>query len=160
MKDMPRRTLAMTLSFTLAISASALAKGALRGKTYVGRAPTSGIDGRRHHRLQLHAGGNITLRVARNGRSVTVRFSSAHPILYCNTTKMLKVQTTKPAPISRSGAFHVSISERFAAGPGPPAIVQVVSGRFSGGRVHGTIDTRAAECSGSATFSARARGRG
>jgi hypothetical protein len=154
---MRHRTLAITLSLTLAITAGAFAAGPLRGKTYQGSAPTTGISSEGHHRLRLHAGGNITLRVAGNGRSVTVRFSSPYPVLYCNTTKTLHVQASRPARISSSGAFRASITERFAAGPGLPAIVQVVSGRFSGRTVRGTIHTQAAECSGSANFSASAR---
>jgi len=156
---MRNRTLAIAipLSLTLAVSASALAAGALKGKTYVGSAPTSGIATNHHHRVQLHAGGNIVITVAGNGRSATVRFSSSYPLLYCNTNKTLHVQTTKPATISGSGTFRASISQRFSAGPGPAPIVQVVSGRFSGGRVSGTINTQAAQCSGSASFSARAR---
>jgi len=156
MRTRTRRTLAATVALTLAVSAAALASGPLKGKTYVGSAPATGISSRGHHRLALHAGGNITLKVAGNGRSVTVRFSSSSPVLYCNTTKALQVQSTKPAQISGSGTFRASINERFAAGPGPPAIVQVVSGKFSGRTVRGTISTQAAECSGSASFSASA----
>lgn len=147
----------MTLTLTLALSASALAAGALKGKTYTGSAPTTGSSSRGHHRLTLRAGGNIILQVAGNGKSVTVRFSSSSPVLYCNTTKTLQVQKTKPAPISGSGTFRASISQRFQTGPGPAPITQVVSGRFSGSKVSGTISTQAAECSGSASFSARAR---
>lgn len=149
--------LALTLTLTLSGSAAALASGALKGKTYEGSAPSSGISQEGHHRLKLRAGGNIVLRVAGDGRSVSVRFSSSSPILYCNTTKTLKLQSTKSARISGSGTFSAAIAERFAAGPGPPAIVQVVSGRFSGRTVNGTIHTSAAECSGTASFSARAR---
>ena len=156
MRTRTRRTLVATLALMLAISAAALASGPLKGKTYEGGVPSTGVNAR-GHRVPLHSSGNVVLRVAGNGRSVTVRFSSSSPVLYCNTTKALQVQTTKPAQISGSGTFRASINERFAAGPGPPAIVQVVSGRFSGGRVSGTINTNAAECSGTATFSARAR---
>ena len=103
MRTRTRRTLAATVALTLAVSAAALASGPLKGKTYVGSAPATGISSRGHHRLALHAGGNITLKVAGNGRSVTVRFSSSSPVLYCNTTKALQVQSTKPAQILRLG---------------------------------------------------------
>jgi hypothetical protein len=157
MRTRTRRTLAASLALTLAVSTAALAAGPLKGKTYQGSVPTTGVSSRGHHRLALHAGGNITFKVAGNGRSVTARFSSSYPVLYCNTTKALQVQSTKPAQISGSGTFRATITERFMAGPGPPAIVQVVSGKFSGRTVSGTISTQAAECSGSATFSAKAR---
>ncbi len=156
MRTRTRRTLAATLALTLAISAAALASGPLKGKTYEGGVPSTGVNAK-GHRVPLHSSGNVVLRVAGNGRSVTVRFSSSYPVLYCNTTKALQVQNTKPAKISGSGTFRASINERFAAGPGPPAIVQVVSGRFSGGTVSGTIQTNAAECSGRTSYSARAR---
>lgn len=156
MRTRTRRTLAATLALTLAVSAAALASGPLKGKTYEGGAPFTGTSSR-GHLVKLYAGGNIILRVAGSGRSVTVRFSSSSPVLYCNTTKTLQVQSTKAARISSSGTFRASISERFAAGPGPPGIVQVLSGRFSGHTVKGTIHTEAAECSGVTKFSARAR---
>jgi hypothetical protein len=156
MRKSAYRTLASTVALTLIASATAFASGAVGGKTYVGSAPASGIRKESGRRVPLRAGGNIVLSVARNGRSVTVRFSSSYPLFYCETNKTLKVQTTKSAPISRSGSFTASIAERFEPGPGLPPIVQVVSGRFSGRSVSGTIKTQAAECSGSSSFSARA----
>jgi hypothetical protein len=151
-----RRTLAITLTLTLAGTAGALAAGPLNGKTYEGSTPSYGIN-EYHERVPVRAGGNIILRVARNGRSVSVRFSSSHPVLYCNTLKALHVQSTKSASISGGGTFRASINERFAAGPGAPAIVQVVTGRFSGRHVSGTIYTNASPCSGSTAYSATAR---
>ena len=148
------RTFALALALTAASAASAVAAGALNGKTYEGAAPSIGTS--QGHRVHTHASGDIILRVAGNGRSVSVRFSGA-PVLYCTTQQQLHVQTTKPASISRGGAFRASVAERFAAGPGPPAIVQVVAGQFTGGSVHGSIDTQAAECGGVASFSATTR---
>ncbi len=150
------RALVLTSVLTLAGTTAALA-GPLKGKTYEGGAPSTGTRSEGHHTVKLHAGGNIVLRVAGNGRSVSVRFSSPYPLLYCNTNKALQVQSTKAARISGSGAFTASIAERFKAGPGLPPIVQVISGRFSGGNVSGKIQTNAAECSGVTYFSARAR---
>ncbi len=83
-----------------------------------------GVDGQGHN-SRTHASGNITLHIASSGRSVSIHFSGAAPVLYCVTQQQMRVQTTKPASISRSGIFKASVSERFAAGPGPPAIVQV-----------------------------------
>jgi hypothetical protein len=150
------RISAVTLAITLAASAGALAAGPLRGKTYEGRPPASGIDGE-GHRVHTHATGNVVLRVAGSGKSVTVRLSSSVPLFYCNTQDRIHVQTTKPASISKSGKFTATIEQRFEAGPGPAPVVQVVSGQFSGRTVRGTIHTRAAECSGVGSFSATAR---
>ena len=82
-------------------------------------------------------------------------FPSSHPLLYCNTTEQLHSQSTKAASISGSGSFQATINERFKSGPGAAAIVQVVSGRFSGGSVSGTVHTEAGECGGSTSFSAK-----
>ena len=154
MTKQARRISAVTLAVVAATSAGALAAGASSGRTYEGAAPSMGLS--QGHHVPTHATGNIVLRVARNGKSVSVRFSGA-PVLYCTTQQQIHVQTTKAATISRSGTFKASIGERFAAGPGPPAIVQVVSGQFSGSSVRGSIDTHAAECGGVASFSATMR---
>jgi hypothetical protein len=149
------RALAITLLLTLATSAAALAAGPLKGKTYKGAGPSSGVDSE-GQRQRLNATSPIVLAVAGSGKTVTVRFTSTSPVLYCQTTKPLSNQSTKPAKISASGSFRATVSERFSAGPGPAAIEQVVSGRFSGGTVKGTIHTEAGECGGIAGFSATA----
>ena len=156
MRKSAYRMLASTAALTLVASATAFAAGAVGGKTYTGSVPKFGIRKESGHRVGLRAGGNIILSVAHSGHSVTVRFSSAYPVLYCLTNKPLKVQTSKPVKISSSGSFTASIPERFQPGPGLAPIVQVVSGHFSGKSVSGTIKTQAAECSGSTSFSARA----
>jgi len=145
-------TAVLTLVFTG--GAVALAAGPLRGKTYTGGVPSTGVESHGHH-VRTHASGDITLHVSSNGRSVSVHFTGA-PVFYCVTQQQIHVQTTKAASITRSGSFKASVGERFAAGPGPPAIVQVISGQFSGGSVRGSIRTQAAECSGVASFSASA----
>lgn len=155
MMKTPLRLAAAALALTLTGGAMALAAGPLRGKTYTGGAPSTGVDGQGHH-VRTHASGDITLRVSGSGRSVSVHFTGA-PVLYCVTQEQIRVQTSKAASISRSGSFKASVSERFAAGPGPPAIVQLISGQFSGGAVKGSIRTQAAECGGVASFSASAR---
>jgi hypothetical protein len=147
---------AIALALTLAGAAGALAAAPLKGKTYEGSAPSSGISDEGHHHVRLYGGGKITLRVASSGGSVTVHFSSPYPVLYCRTQEALHVQNTKPARISSSGAFKASVSERFRAGPGASGIEQVIAGHFSGGTVSGTIHTKAGACSGVASFSARA----
>jgi hypothetical protein len=153
-----RRALAAGLTIALVSAAGALAAGPLRGKTYQGGAPSYGVSSEGHHRVRTHATGNVILRVGSSGRSVTVRFSpSSFPVLYCNTQQRIRVQTGKSASISSSGSFKAAVGERFAAGPGPPGIVQIITGRFSGGFVSGKIATHAADCSGVSSFSARAR---
>ena len=148
-------TLGVTLALTLTASAAALA-GPMNGRTYKGSAPASGIENEGHHRIPLHAGGTISLYVSSNGRTVTVHFSSSSPVLYCRTQQQLHVQSTRPAQISGSGSFRATVVQRFKAGPGSPAITQVLSGHFSGGYVYGTITTNQPECGGVASFSARA----
>jgi hypothetical protein len=156
MTNRANRTVATALVLALAGPAAALAAGPLNGKTYEGGAPSFGVNAE-GHRLRTHATGNIVLRVAANGKSVTIRFTSSAPILYCNTPQLLHVQSTKAAPVSAGGTFKAAIAERFAAGPGPPAIVQIVTGHFSGHAVSGSISTHAAECGGVTSYSARAR---
>jgi hypothetical protein len=150
------QVLSAALAGALVLATGALAAGALKGKTYQGKSASSGVDSEGHTQ-RFKALAPISLHVAGSGRSVTVSFPSVVPLLYCFTTEQVHVQSTKPAKISASGAFRATVDQRFVAGPGEPAIVQVVSGRFSGGKVTGTIHTEAAECSGSTTFSAAAR---
>jgi hypothetical protein len=151
-----RPALGLTLLLTLAGSVAAFAAGPLKGRTYEGRTQASGVSSEGLTQ-RLRVTGPITLRVSRSGGSVTVHFASSSPILYCNTSKPLYGQTTKPARISGSGTFRASVGERFAAGPGPPPIVQVVTGRFSGRTVKGTVRTEAGECGGTTSFTATAR---
>jgi len=156
MLNKARKTLPVAMALMLVGGAGALAAGPLNGRTYVGAVPATGTSSEGHHPVKLRAGGNIVVSVARNGRTATVRFTSAYPVLYCVTGKTLHVQKTGPARIS-GGSFKASIAERFAAGPGAPAIVQVVTGRFSGNTVNGTIYTQAGECSGVSGYRATAR---
>jgi hypothetical protein len=154
MKTTAVRTVAVALTLVLTSAAATFAAGPLNGKVYHGGAPTMGVNGE-GHTVRTHAAGNVVLRVAASGKSVTVSFNSSVPVLYCATQERIHVQTTKAATIS-GGSFKATVDERFAAGPGPPSIVQVISGRFSGATVRGTIHTKAAECSGVASFSAKA----
>ena len=149
------RAVTPAIILALACVAVAFAAGPLKNRTYQGGAPSIGVD-REGHRVRTHASGNIVLRVASNGRSVTVRFSSSSPVLYCVTQERIHVQSTKPASISKSGKFSATIDERFAAGPGAPSIVQVVTGQFKGGTVRGQIRTQAPMCGGVSSFSATA----
>ena len=149
------RAAAIALALALAGSAAALAAGPLSGRSYQGGAPSTGVS--EGHRKPTHASGNIILRVARSGRAVSVRFASSSPVLYCVTQQRVHVQSSHATSIASNGTFKAAVGERFSAGPGAPAIVQLVTGRFSGGTVRGTIHTRAGECSGVSNFSATAR---
>ena len=152
---MRSRVLAVALLSTLVTAAGAFAAGPLKGRTYKGSSSSSGVNSEGQTQ-RMYVTGPITLAVAANGRTVTVRFPSPDPILYCRTSEQLHSQTSAPARISRSGTFRATVSQRFALGPGPAPIVQVLTGRFSGRTVKGTIHTEAAECGGVASFSATA----
>jgi hypothetical protein len=150
-----RPLIALAVLVLSCLTAAFAAAGPLKGRVYQGGVPSRGVDHEGHH-VRTHATGNIVLRVASNGRSVSVRFSSTAPVLYCVTQEQIHAQTTKPARISKSGKFSATIDERFKAGPGAPSIVQVVTGRFTGGTVRGQIRTQAPPCGGVSNFSASA----
>jgi len=157
---MANRTLAVVLALTLAlaISAAALAAGALNGKRYQGMTSAAGVDGEGHKLPHLTARA-MTLKVSSNGRTVSVRFSSSVPPLYdCQTTKTVRAESTKPAKILGDGTFKATVNERFTPGPGQSSITEIVTGRFSGKKVSGTVRTvQPPECTGSASFSANAK---
>lgn len=152
---MAKRVLPITLLLALVLAAGALAAGPLHGKTYKTTTPSSGYNSRNQK-----AGISpvpMTLKVSGNGQTVTVHFGSATPLLYCGTNRLLQVQTTKAAKISHNGSFTAKIEEGFnKATPGERAILQVVTGTFSGHSVHGTIRTEAPPCGGYTNYSARA----
>ena len=89
-----------------------------------------------------------------NGKKVSVHLSFGRPLFYCSTQEQVTVEETTPATITSNGSFKATIQERFSKSVGPAPITQVVTGRFSGSKVSGTIRTEAAECSGSTSFSA------
>lgn len=156
MQKRTRRTLFIAVAVALIGSASALA-GPVNGGRYVGSLPTSGTADYKHLHLQTYADGEeIILTVAHNGRTVTARFSSNHPFMFCRVEQSLKQQTTTPAAISRSGSFTATIGQKFLVQSGAPAVTQVITGRFSGRHVSGTIRTLAGECGGVSSFSASA----
>jgi hypothetical protein len=157
---MAKKTRILTIALALALVASASAYARpIGGKTYLGGIPATGYKTEGHHAGKTHAnGGLVSLRVAHNGRSVVVRFTSSWPVLYCYPQKLIRVQSGKPARISSSGSFTANVEERFNPGPGLPPIVEVIRGRFKGRVVTGKIETRAPPCSGWTTFYATAQG--
>jgi hypothetical protein len=157
---MRKTSVTATVALVLALSlASATFAGAIGGKAYVGGIPEVGtkLEGHRGKGKTHAYGGLLSLRVSRSGKAVTVSFTSSWPVIYCYNTKLLRVQHTRAARISRSGSFTASIEERFSAGPGLPPIVQIVSGRFHGRVATGKIETHAPPCSGVAAFYATAQ---
>ncbi|HME01619.1 MAG TPA: hypothetical protein VKG38_01130 [Solirubrobacteraceae bacterium] len=156
---MLRKTIgALAVGVGLAVigTGSALA-GPVKGSTYVGSLPAYGTANYHHLKMRLHAhGAAIVLTVARNGRTVSVRFSTSYPVMYCVNNEFLKVQSTKPATISSSGSFTAVINDKFIAQTGPPAITQTITGHFSGKHVSGTIYTSAGGCGGAAHYTASA----
>jgi hypothetical protein len=149
-------TIALALALVAASNASG---GAVGGRTYVGGIPETGTKFEGHHGVgRTHAyGGLLSLHVSRSAQTVTVKFTTSWPVIYCYNTKQLRVQKTRAARISRAGLFNAAVEERFTPGPGLPPIVQVVSGRFRGRVVTGKVETRAPPCSGATTFYATAQ---
>ncbi len=158
MRKTTRCTLTIVLTLAL-VGASSAFGGAVGGKRYVGGIPETGTKFEGHRGTgKTHAyGGLLSLRVSRNAKTVTVGFTSNWPVIYCYNTKLLRVQHTRAARISRSGTFSAAVEERFSPGPGLPPIVQVISGRFKGRVVTGKIETRAPPCSGATSFYATAQ---
>jgi hypothetical protein len=148
---MASRTIALTIALTLALAAAALA-GPLKGKTYTGKTPTTGTESE-HHKASV-VSHTISLKVSSNGKKVSVHLSFGRPLFYCSTQEQVTVAETTPATISSSGSFKATIAERFSKSVGPAPISQVITGRFKGSTVSGTIRTEAAECSGSTSFTA------
>jgi hypothetical protein len=148
------RVLAIVACAALAIPAIGAASGALKGRTYTGTTSSEGKETEGNPRTVASVG--ISLRVSHDGKSVTVRFLSSRPIIYCGSKLTIYSQVTKAVRISSSGTFRVRVGEKFSAGTGETALSQVVSGRFSGHSVKGTIRTEPPECGGTTAFSAHA----
>jgi len=148
-----RQVAAATVAVVLALapSASALPARALKGRTYAGKTATSYFD----HEGE-HSGGVVralSLKVSSSGRTVTVAFAGGEPLFYCPAGAALVGQSTKPAVIAHTGAFKATVDEQLSPEPAT-ALVEIVTGRFAGHTVKGTIKTEAGSCSGSVGFSA------
>jgi hypothetical protein len=97
----------------------------------------------------------ITLKVSSDGQTVRVGFPSPYPLFYCPVGIQLRAQITSPAPISSNGGFTATVVDKLNPEPAVP-VKQIVTGRFSGHTVTGTIRTKAGNCGGTATFAAKA----
>jgi hypothetical protein len=153
-----RSTLAVTLVLTLTISVVALAAGPLKGKTYSGRTPASGVGSEGSFSFGVRL--PVVLKVSANGKSVTASFpgiseaGTHRAVIYCNVGVALVHQVTKPATISKTGSFQATILDKLSEEPSVP-LKQLVTGRFNGHTVKGTVRTAtSAGCSGSTTYTA------
>jgi hypothetical protein len=146
-----RRVLGIAALTALATAAVALAAGPKKGATY------SGILG--------HSKEPITLKVAKNGKSVTISVQTAP--LYCEGGSAGERQISTPAPISKDGGFSGTIAYEFV--PTHKKTTKLhVTGKFSGSSVKGSARSEfgltslqaakeLAKCNGSTTFSAKAK---
>ena len=138
-----RRLVVLALLVPAAAATVALASGPLKGATYTGTI--------------VHGKAAITLKVAKNGKSVTVNVLSAP--LYCQGGGAPERQLTKGAPISKSGSFKGAIAYEFAPTHKITARLYF-SGKFSGRTVKGSARsefTLAHGCNGSTSFTAQAK---
>jgi hypothetical protein len=154
-----RRTLALTLALSLTISMVALAAGPLKGKTYSGRTPASGVGSEGSFSFGVRL--SVVLKVSANGKSVTASFpgipeaGTHRAVMYCNVGVALVRQVTSPATISKkTGSFQATILDKLSEEPSVP-LKQIVTGKFDGHTVKGTVRTAtSAGCSGSTTYTA------
>ena len=138
-----RSVLALAIVASLAPAAVALAANAVKGATYAGAV--------------VHTKEPISLKVAKNGKTVTVSIAIAP--LYCEGGGVGTRQITKAAPISKSGSFKGSIAYEFQPTHKTTARL-FFNGRFSGRTVKGTARSEfpvVPLCDGSTTFSASAK---
>ncbi|HUA74933.1 MAG TPA: hypothetical protein VL988_09280 [Solirubrobacteraceae bacterium] len=147
-----RRVLGIAALAALATAAVALAAGPKKGATY------SGI-------LSGPSKEPITLKVAKNGKSVT--FSVQAAPLYCEGGGAGERQISAPAPIAKDGSFSGTIAYEFV--PTHKKTTKLyVKGKFSGSSVKGTARSEfgltspqaakeLAKCNGSTTYSAKAK---
>jgi hypothetical protein len=150
--------LAVAVVLSLTLSMAALAAGPLKGKTYSGRTPASGVgpEGSFSFGVRLP----VVLKVSASGKSVTASFpgipeaGTHRAVMYCNIGVALLRQVTTPATISKGGSFQATILDKLSTEPGVP-LKQIVTGRFNGHTVKGTVrTTTSAGCSGSTTYTA------
>jgi hypothetical protein len=123
------------------VTATALASGPVKGARYLG--------------ATVQSKSIVTLKVARNGRTVSVSVSAA-PV-YCGKPSVVQFEKTKPAKISTHGAFKASISYEGLFTPGVSARVYV-EGRFNGKVATGKARSEfltVSGCNGKTSFSAK-----
>src|SRR5438552_926073 len=119
LRGLPRGVVPV-LVLVLWLSAVALGAGPVKGGTYTGTLARGKVP--------------ITLKVAKDGKSVTVKVE--RPPLYCEGGGVGGRQITKPATISKSGTFTATISYEFTPTHSTNSKL-VVKGKFSAHKASG-----------------------
>jgi hypothetical protein len=146
-----RRVLGIAVLIALATAAVALAAGPKKGATYSGTLE--------------RAKEPITLKVAKNGKSVTVSVQVAP--FYCEGGSAGERQISKAVPIAKDGSFNSTIAYEFVPTHAKTTKLYV-KGKFSGKSAKGTARSEfglqslqaageLAKCNGSTKFSAKAK---
>lgn len=146
-----RRVAILAVAGLLACATAAFAAGAKKGATYSGET----VQGKEP----------ITLKVSRNGKSVTVGVLFAP--LYCEGGGAGERQISQPATIAKDGSFKSTIVYEFAPTHAKTSKLYV-SGKFSGKQVKGSarsefglVSAQArkelSKCNGSTSFSAKTK---
>lgn len=151
MSSSVRRAAIVAVVALLICATAALAGGAKKGATYSGQT----VQGKEP----------ITLKVSRNGKSVTVGVLFAP--LYCQGGGAGERQITQPATIAKDGSFKSTILYEFTPTHAKTSKLYV-SGKFSGKQVKGSARSEfglisasarkeLAKCNGSTSFSAKTK---
>jgi hypothetical protein len=147
-----RRALGLAAAVLLLLAAAALAAGPKKGATYAG--------------TTVHGMDSITLKVSKNGKTVTVNAPFAP--LYCQGGGGPTRQVTKSAAIAKNGSFSGSIAYE-SVSTHTRSTKLYFKGRFAGKLVTGTVrsefgiggspEARASlkQCEGSTSFSAKTK---
>lgn len=146
-----RRVIGIAVMAALVSAAIALAAGAKKGAIYTG---TLG-----------HSKEPITLKVSKNGKSVTTSVSL--PPLYCEGGSGGERQIAKPATIAKDGSFTSAILYEFVPTHAKTSKLYI-KGKFSGSSVKGTARSefglaspqaakQLADCNGSTAFTAKTK---
>jgi hypothetical protein len=149
-----RPIVVLVVVFALALTGVALATVAkpVKGAQYEGRTQREGTSVREGKTVRQKA--IVLLRVAKNGKSVTVLLSTLPTD--CASSGQGPIPKTTPARISSRGAFSGTISYKGLFDPEVDARAHF-SGRFNGGRATGTVRAEFLKvhgCDTSTTFTA------
>ncbi len=142
----PRRSLR-------AVAAGSLCLVAVPTAVAASKPPAKPLKGARYEGTTVREKAALTLKVARNGKTVQVSLPSLPT--FCATPGHVQVQHTSPAKISSKGAFAGTISYEglFTSGTTGKAYFR---GKFNGRRATGTVRSeflKVTGCDGSTTFS-------
>jgi hypothetical protein len=149
--------LALVGALSLVSTAGAGSGGALAGKTYRGQTSKDYSTGSGSFTEGVPRPLQLKVAKTKNGETVTVTFTGhpVQPLFYCPVGVSLARQATQPASISGDGSFKATVHEHFTSEPDVPP-TDIVSGKFSGRSVKGTITTKAGTCGGTTRFAATA----